>query len=72
MEQSCLITTWEISLQRKRQQIEWDLILLPLLFGPICITDNMLIDNRGLIEALKRDWVQNLLRKYTELVSRHA
>ncbi len=67
MREPSLLTTWEISLRKKRPQIEWDLIILPLLFGPVYITDNMLIDNEGLIEALKKDWVRELLDLYAEL-----
>ena len=59
-----LITSWEVSHQLSNQRIEWDILLLPLLFGPVCLLDNMLVDNPGLIEAVRKPRMRALLELY--------
>ncbi len=59
-----LLSHWQVSEQRSPQEIEWDLMLRPLLFGPISILDNMLVDNPGLMEAVTKREFANLLELY--------
>jgi hypothetical protein len=61
---SALLTQWEVSYQRANREIEWDILLKPLLFGPVCVLDNMLIDNQGLIDAIQNRQLRALLAEY--------
>lgn len=61
-----MIASWDAIQQKRVDQIEWDIFLLPLLFGPLSILDNMLFDNRGLIQAVQKPEIENLLRLYAE------
>lgn len=57
-----LITTWGKRL--RLEEVEWELILLPLIVGPVAFTDNMLLDQPQLIRAIQKPHLRQLLQEY--------
>lgn len=63
---NALLCSWDSVRATPSDQIEWDISILPLLFGPLSVLDNMIFDSRGLVLAMQKPAIRELLRGYVK------
>jgi hypothetical protein len=58
-----VFSMWHVVMQPTPAQVEWDISIMPLLFGPLAVLDNMIFDSPGLAHVLtQRDSARRLLK----------